>query len=290
MVKKMFLYITKQKFAKNKSTIKFVLSLIILSIIFVSDSFAQTTIWSTDFETGNSVPTYSLTTGLSLGLSTVGGNNAAYCGKIVANSGGAGKVYDGSIITNNALTFTAGKYYIVEVYAKYATAEGMLRIMKSATNTNASMKAATGSNIIMDASTLNVVSTSYVKYRVGFTVSTTENNMFVGFQMIQTATASANMFLDDISIIEYNTPQCEHYCKPNSNNLSTAGYISNVTFPASGGINRTSTWDNYICTGLSATVTQGLPYSLSISKTIANPASINAWIDYNGNGVFYGCR
>ena len=257
-------------------------NLFLLMLCFIcTTSFTQTTLWSTGFETGNSTPTYSLTTGVSLGLSTTGGNNAAYSGRIVANSGSAGKVYDGSIITNNTISVTSGKYYEVIVWAKIATATGKLQIYKNSTNTNAAMKTSSGGDIILSSSTNNVTSTSYVKYSVGFTVSSNETK-YIGFQMNQTATASANMFLDDIQIIEYNEPQCIHYCKPTSSG-STAGHITNVTFNT---ISRNSTYDGYVCTGVGTAMQQSSTHNLSITKTTTYPASITAWIDYNDNGTF----
>ena len=247
--------------------------------------YGQTTLWSTDFETGNTIPTYNLTTGLSLGLSATGGNTAPNCGRIIANSGGAGKVYNGSIITNSSITFTTGKYYEVTVWAKAATAAGRLRIMKSLTATNAAMNAATGTDIILNSATLNVNSISYVKYAASFTVATNETK-FIGFQMYQDATASASMFLDDITIIEYNIPPCSYYCSPTPGTSTAAGTITNVTFPSSGGINRTSSETGYLCTGQSATVVQDNTYTLSISKTTSLSCAIAAYIDFNADGDF----
>jgi len=241
---------------------------------------SQTTLWSTGFETGNTTPTYSLTTGVSLGLSTTGGNTAAQCGRIVANSSPS-KTYDGSIITSNTITFIAGKYYEVIVWAKVATATGRLQIYKNSTNTNAAMKASSGGDIILSSATNNVTTTSYVKYTTGFTVASNESK-YIGFQMIQTATASANMFLDDISVIEYNDPQCINYCKPTSSG-SAAGHITNVTFNT---INRNSTYDGYACTGTATSIQQASSHTISITKTTSNAASITAWVDYNKNGIF----
>lgn len=253
-------------------------------MVYLITSFSllsQTIKWQTNFEAGSSAPTYSLTTGVSLGLSTTGGNTAAQCGRIVANSGGAGKVYDGSIITNSTISFVVGKYYEVIVWAKVTTATGKLQIYKNITNTNTAMKASTGGDIILSSTSNNVTTTSYVKYTAGFTVSSNESK-FVGFQMLQTATASANMFLDDISIVEYDDPQCINYCKPTSSG-SAAGHITNVTFNT---INRNSTYDDYVCTGLSTSIQQASSHTISITKTTSNPASITAWIDYNKNGIF----
>lgn len=79
---------------------------------------------------------------------------------------------------------------------------------------------------------------------------------------------------------------CWKYCTPIGNNSSAAGHITNVLFPSTGEINRTSGWDNYINTGMSASVVQGNAFDLSVTKTVTNTASITAWIDYNNNGSF----
>ena len=74
------------------------------------------------------------------------------------------------------------------------------------------------------------------------------------------------------------------YCTPTGANLY--GYISNVNVN-SGVINRTSVYDGYINTGLSATVLQGVTYPLSISmnNTSTTGRWTAVWIDWNQNNI-----
>lgn len=70
-----------------------------------------------------------------------------------------------------------------------------------------------------------------------------------------------------------------------SGSTNTYGHISNVTLNS---INRNSTFDGYINTGISTTLTMGTGYSLTgtMSNSSTTGRWIAAWIDFNGNGIF----
>jgi hypothetical protein len=248
---------------------------------------AQTTLWSTGFESGNSTPTLSSTTSASLNTQASGGNFATSSVQITGTTGGS-KTYDGSVITNTGLSLKAGKFYIVTVYAKINSATGKLHIKKSLTATNAGMSSATGTDIILNTgSTYNVISSSYVKYTAGFTVASDETK-FIGFQMYSSGINGAQMILDDISIVEYSSPQPENYCSAGGNTTSTS-YISNVSLNTSINQNNSS-WGgyrNYYPT-VSTTLIQSNTYSISVnvSNNSTTKKNISAWIDWNKNGVF----
>jgi hypothetical protein len=278
---------TKKKQSKSDSIILF-LSLLAL-LFFSGNSSAQTTLWSTGFEAGNSVPTLSSTTSASFNIQASGGNFASKSVQITAASPPS-KIYDGSVITSS-LSFTAGKYYVVTVYAKVTAVTGILRIMKSSTATNAAMKTATASDIILNAATNdNVSSSTYVKYTAGFTVGSNETK-FIGFQMYSSGNGDPQMILDDISIVEYDTVQQENYCTPTGNLDCTIGhYISNVTFNT---LNNNTTcsasgYTNYSASGVQTTsLLIGSTYNLNLSVgygTGTNGAGV--WLDFNNNGSF----
>jgi hypothetical protein len=280
--------------AKNKqnnfhSIISF-LSLLLL-FFFTGNTFAQTTLWSTGFE----VPVYSnydfdKTTGGTFAIlnSPVDSNSGSNCSYIAETNVFGNKIYDAAIITKTALSFKAGKFYVVTVYAKVGTQVGILRIMKSSTNTNAAMKNASGADIIFNPSAIyNVGKSSYVKYTAGFTVNTDENK-YVGFQMYTNSSNNAVMLLDDISIVEYDTRQPENYCVAGGTQPGLSSYISNVTLNTLNQNN--SSWGGYRSYGpaVSTTLIQDFSYSLSvtINNQSTNPKTISAWLDWNSNGVY----
>ena len=156
---------TTAKVTKNK-TQSFIPYLSIFFLFFLGNNInGQTTLWSTGFESGNSVPILSNTNSSSFSIQTTGGNLTAGSVQITSPSTGNSKYYDGSIITNTTLSLVVGKFYVVTVFAKVSATPGILKIMKSTTGTNIAMKATTGSDIILNAgSTSNVTSTGYVKY------------------------------------------------------------------------------------------------------------------------------
>jgi hypothetical protein len=284
-----FSYIENPK-GKQHKNLSLVAFLCLFMMLFLSGQLsAQTTLWSTGFESGNTVPTLTYTTGASFTTQTSGGNFAASSVQITGTSGGT-KRYDGSVITNTLLSFTAGKYYVVTVYAKMNTATGKLHIMKSSTATNAGMDPTTNPDIILNAaSTYNVTSSSYVKYTVGFTVASDETK-YIGFQMYSNGINAAQMILDDISIVEYDTVQPESYCEPiYTSGPGTIDRISNVTL---GTLNNNSTGASvspYYTFYNSVTIpnlTQSSTASISVTMGSDSNQYAGAWIDFNQDGVF----
>ena len=88
----------------------------------------------------------------------------------------------------------------------------------------------------------------------------------------------------DVTITTSRGPGCYIYCTAGGT-TNTVGHISNVTFNT---INRNSTFDGYINTGLTTNVFKGLSYNLSVSKDIASSFSTftQVWIDFNNDGDF----
>ena len=108
-----------------------------------------------------------------------------------------------------------------------------------------------------------------------------------------TATATLRWTIDngrcgssfsDVTITTSRGPGCYVYCTAGGT-TNTVGHISNVTFNT---INRNSTFDGYINTGLTTNVFKGLSYNLSISKDIAAAflTYTQVWIDFNNDGDF----
>jgi len=76
------------------------------------------------------------------------------------------------------------------------------------------------------------------------------------------------------------------YCTPVGSNALGYGYLSNVNIN-SGAINRTSVYDGYINTGLTATVMKGLTYTISLGMSNSSTTGrwTAAWADWNQNGT-----
>jgi hypothetical protein len=250
--------------------------------------FGQTTIFTSGFETGNS--TFTSSAGASTTITQPTASNprsGTESGKFVATANNT--IFTGSIITSSTVTFTSGKYYRFTVWAKRVeNPSSTLSIKKSATATNAAMISASGSDVLLAGSSLNVSSTTYTKLVGAILASATESDKYVGIQIVSDKAGGqlSTAYIDDFTIEESTTPFAENYCKPVASISSAAGHITNVTFPASGGINRTSTYDDYVNGGVSADITINESYVLSVTKTTVNPASITAYIDWDGNGVY----
>jgi hypothetical protein len=282
---------TTAKVNKNKIQ-SFVIFLSLFVLFFLGNEMnGQSALWSTGFESGDSVPILSNTNSSSFSTQTTGGNLAAGSVQITSPSTGNSKYYDGSVITNTALSLTTGKFYVVIVYAKASITAGVLRIVKSTNSTNAAMKASTGSDIILNpGSSYNVTSTGYVKYTAGFTVSSNEIK-HIGFNLYSSGDG-AQMILDDISIVEYDSVQPESYCTPTGNLNCTLvdDYISNVTLNTlnKNSLCSTGGYTNYSASATQTTsVTMGTTYALNIT---VGPGSgthgAGVWFDFNNNGSF----
>jgi hypothetical protein len=266
---------------KIQSIISF-LSLIMM-FFFTENTYTQTTLFSSGFEISDATITTSSTLGTITQPFSGNANSGTKSGQIASPSG---DTYSGSIITPT-INFVNGRYYTITVWANATQWQGILKIGKSTTNTNTAISGATGGDRLLWPVSNNVTSGTYNKYSVTFQASATETK-YIGFYMFTTSSGNAKtgkMNIDDISIVENTNRPCEAYCSSGGTD-GTAGYITNVTFPTTGGINRTSTWEGYACTGASATIYQGNSYILSVAKTTTYPASITTWIDWNGNGSY----
>lgn len=244
---------------------------------------SQTILFQSGFESGDPAFSYSCgscTGGLANGTTNPRtGLNAGFI------NGGATKSYDGSIITGTALTFSTGKYYQVDVYARVAVCTGSLDIRKSVTATNAAMLAAAGADIILDGTT-NVTTTTYTLFSAQFTVASNETK-YVGFQMNSGGGGPCGnlaQYIDDIVITEYSDPPCGFYCATGYATALTS-FVSNVVFNT---ISRPSGWDGYICTGAQTSVQRTLSYNLAVThhNQTTSQKFVAAWIDFNKDGDF----
>jgi hypothetical protein len=237
-------------------------------------AFGQTIIFQSGFEPGDPAFTYAAGTQNTPTQGTTGGNSAPYCGTFASN----GK-YDGAFITGTSLNLLAGKYYQVNLTYKVATCGGSLKAYRSITG--ASYANITGGTLLNTTTTnqVNYTSVSFV-----FTVPVNSTN-FIGFVSTMTSNGcnSANFWIDDITVTEYDYAPCLYYC-PQGGTSAGSRYISNVTLDA---ITRTSGWDGYACTGLAASLRRTLTYTLQVTTTTSAATYYSAaWIDWNGNGSF----
>lgn len=249
---------------------------LILFLCFCFLAKSQTVIFQSGFEVGDPAFTYNATTGVCSNV-TAGPRTGTNNGRLINASA------NGSIITP-LISFTAGKYYVVEVYSKATKCVQSLSIKKSLTATNAAMTAAAGADIILAGSN-NVTTTSYAYYSAIFLGAT--ETKYVGFQMLNGGCGgggTSTQDIDDIIITQYDYAPCGYYCKTGYATALTS-YISNLDFNT---ISRPSGWDGYICTGLQTTVqrTSSYNFNLTYHNQTTSQKFISAWIDYNQNGLF----
>jgi len=96
--------------------LKLLISLLTFISFAINDTIAQYP-YVNGFESGDPAVTFDLTTGTSLGIISSNPNNGTDHVRLVSTDCGGSDngCYDGSVITE-LLTFTAGKFYKVEVY------------------------------------------------------------------------------------------------------------------------------------------------------------------------------
>ena len=250
-------------------------TLMVLLTTVVATLQGQTVIYQTGFETGDPTLTYAVGTINTPVLSATGGNTAPACGKFTTN----GK-YDGAFISTNTITFQAGKFYQLSYAYKIATCVGSVKVYRS--NVGASYANATAGTLLATTTTNQV---AFTTTNIIFTVPANVTQ-HIGFVSTMTGNGcnSANFWIDDIIITEYDYPPCGYYCTT-GNATAVTSYISNVAF---GSINRSSAWDGYTCTGQGTTVRRSLTYPLSVSAYNATVSQkvVAAWIDWNMDGTY----
>jgi hypothetical protein len=251
---------------------KFIGLLLFLLIGFSSG--AQTVLFQSGFEPADPAFLYRSGPTNTPVQSTTGGNAGPYCGRFNTN----GK-YDGAFVTGTTLSFTNGKFYTINFVYRVATCVGQLRVYRSTTaGTYANITAGT----LLSTITTNQV--AYTATSVSFQATATQN-AFIGFVSTMTANGcnSANFWLDDVVITEYDTPPCTFYC-PQGGTTSGSRYISDVLFNT---ISRSSGFDGYVCTGLITTVERTVSYDLTvITPTSGSTYYSAAWIDWNADGDY----
>ncbi len=173
--------------------------------VFNFNVVAQTTIFSSGFETGNSTFNSYSATGTITQPSTATPRTGTRNGEIASPTS---STYAGSIITSSTLTFTEGKFYQIDVWARVTQWAGKLKIAKSTTSSNAAISGATGEDAMLNPATNNVSTTTYTKFTCTWRQTVTESK-YVGFYMT-TASSGTNkigkLHIDDVTIIEQNYP------------------------------------------------------------------------------------
>ncbi len=248
--------------------------LIAVLIAFPGFAIGQTTIYQSGFEAGDPTFSYAVGTINTPLLTVAGGASAPSCGSFAAN----GK-YDGAFITTGTVNLQAGKFYQITLSHKVAACAGSLKLYRSAVGgTYANATAGT---------LLGTITTNQTGYAIGTIAFSVPANVtqYIGFvsTMLGNGCNSANFWLDDIAITEYDSPPCYFYC-PAGGTSGTPGNIANVQFNT---INRTSGFDGYVCTGQSTQVRQTLSYNLSVNiNNVGYILYSQAWIDWNKDGDF----
>ncbi|SFE21592.1 GEVED domain-containing protein [Flavobacterium xueshanense] len=279
---------------KKQYKIQFIIPLsLLMMFLFAGNTFAQTTLFSSGFETSDATFTSSAGTNTIITQpNTDNQKTGINSGKMVANADNTS--FTGSIITSNRISFIAGRYYTVSVWAKAAGDVSFLKIKKSVNATNADMIAATGTDVILTSSSANVTTTSYVQFSATIMASATENK-FVGIQVISGAQGNrlSTVYIDDISIVE-NTSFPITYCTPSvSSGLETTRYISKISFIGTlNDVTNTSTFSSTTpgyedFSNLSNKAIQAQGEGINVFFQSPNSQNIVAWVDWNKDGDFY---
>ncbi|WKL44906.1 GEVED domain-containing protein [Flavobacterium sp. ZE23DGlu08] len=284
-----FLTNTKEKQHKTKTLFTF-LSLFL--VLFLEGNLsAQTTLFSSGFETTDTAFTSSITTGTITQPFTGNAYTGTKSGQITSPSG---DTYSGSIITPT-INFVNGRWYTITVWANVIQWQGILRIVKSTSNTNTSMTSATGGDQLLWPISNNVTSGTYNQYSVTFQATATETK-YIGFYMSTTSSGNnkfGKMNIDDISIIE-NTTLPITYCAPSvSSGLETTKYISKISFIGTlNDVTNQSTFSSITpgyqdFTNLSNKAIQAQGEGINVFFQSPNSQNIVAWVDWNKDGDFY---
>jgi hypothetical protein len=279
---------SKEKEYKIQSIIAF-LSLFLM-FFFAGNTFAQTTLFSSGFETSDA--TFTGSAGTNTIITQPNANNSKTgikSGKMTANADN--RSFTGSIITSNQISFIAGRYYTVSVWAKASGAVSLLKIKKAVNATNANMIAATGNDVILNSPSANVTTTSYVQLSVTFQASLTENK-YVGIQVVSEAQKNqlSTIYIDDISIIE------NIYCTPSVSSgyeslyyIEKVNFIGNITNSVNTSTYTTSPlgYQDQTALGTRASQAQGEGVNIYVETNVGDKANYaKAWVDWNKDGIF----
>ncbi|MFV8343025.1 GEVED domain-containing protein [Flavobacterium sp. XS2P39] len=276
----------KEKQNKSSSLVAF-LGLLLLFFL-GAPLAAQTTLFTSGFETGDASLTASTGTNVSITQPYTGASRTgSKSGEMIAT--GKNLSFTGSIVTSGQISFVSGRYYTVSIWAKAYGDVSTLKIKKSAGNTNTDMNNATGNDLLLNPVSANVTTSSYVQFSVSFQATATENK-YVGFQVVSGAQngSTSALYIDDISIIE-NTTLPISYCTPTyTSGPGTTDQITNVTLGTLTNTTGTAATPYYTFYN-SATVpnlTQSATASVAVTLGSDSAQYVGVWIDFNQDGVF----
>jgi hypothetical protein len=179
---------------KTATTTDKIIQRVVFSFLVFAASFstAQTTVFTSGFETGDPALTYLAGTINTPALLSAGARTGTRCGGFSAN----GK-YDGAFVTSS-INFVACRTYVITMYYKVATCAGGLDIRF--TTDNSSYTAAAAGTLLTSVTTNQV---AYTAVTYTYTPSTTTAG-YIAFVSTMTGNGcnSANFWIDDILITE----------------------------------------------------------------------------------------
>lgn len=282
----------KEKQHKTQSLIAFFS--LFLMLFFGGQASAQTTIFSSGFETGHT--TFSeIVTGSNTTINQPIASNPRTGTKSCEMWASKHYGITGNIISTNQISFVSGRYYTISIWAKvYGTASKLI-IKKLAGTTITDMNNATGNDLLLSPGSTNVNSSSYAQVTITFKATATENK-YLGIQVITESQngTTPSIYLDDISIVENTDIPNDAYCVPSvSSGLETTRYISKISFIGTlNDVTNTSTFSSTTpgyqdFTNLSNKAIQAQGEGINVFFQSPNSQNIVAWIDWNKDGDFY---
>ncbi|MFV5702707.1 GEVED domain-containing protein [Flavobacterium sp. XS2P12] len=280
-------FFTTPKEKQNKSS-SLVAFLVLMMFFSAGQLGAQTTLFTSGFETSDATFTASAGANVTITQPFTGASRTGTkSGEMIATAKNIS--FTGSIITSNQFFFIAGRYYTISVWAKASGAVSTLKIKKSTGNTNTDMNNAAGSDLILNPVSANVTTSSYVQFSITFQASTTENK-YVGIQVVSGSQGGqfSTIYIDDISIIE-NTSLPITYCTPTyTSGSGTTDQIANVTLGTLNNSTGTSATPYYTFynTVTVPNLTQSSTASVSVTLGSDSAQYVGVWIDFNQDGVF----